>query len=62
VEMFNQARGVNGRQWFSTRMIGLPYLGVVAASTGKMVGMVSPGEPSMQRRFNWAQVLRHMKS
>ncbi|MHC4399289.1 MAG: tetratricopeptide repeat protein, partial [Planctomycetota bacterium] len=59
VEVFNQAGGVNGHQWFSTRMIGLPYLGTVAASTGRMVGMVSPNEPAVAKRFNWAQVLRH---
>ncbi len=59
VEIFNQAHGVGGQQWFSTRLLGLPYLGTVAASTGKMVGMVSPNEPRLRAGFNWAQTLEH---
>jgi len=59
VEVFNTARGVPGQQWFSTRLIGLPYLGVVAASTGRVVAMTSPNELRGRREFNWARVLRH---
>ncbi len=59
VEIFNEAGGVSGHQWFGTRMIGLPYVGTVAATTGKMVGMVSPNEPSLGRKFNWASGLKH---
>jgi tetratricopeptide (TPR) repeat protein len=59
VEIFNQAHGVSGQQWFSTRLLGLPYLGTVAASTGKIVGMVSPNEPKVPATFNWAQTLGH---
>jgi tetratricopeptide (TPR) repeat protein len=59
VEIFNQAHGVGGQQWFSTRLLGLPYLGTVAASTGNMVGMVSPNEPRLTIAFNWAQTLTH---
>lgn len=59
LEVFNRARGTSGQQWFSARMIGLPHLGPVAASTGRMVAMASPNEPGARRRYNWARVLRH---
>lgn len=59
VEVFSEARGASGHQWFSTRMVGLPYLGTVAASTGKIVAMVSPTEGRGAGKFNWAQVLTH---
>ncbi|HUT95043.1 MAG TPA: tetratricopeptide repeat protein [Thermoguttaceae bacterium] len=59
VEVFNRAHGVGGQQWFGTRLIGLPYLGTVAASTGRIVGMVSPSEPDLPLEFNWAQTLKH---
>ena len=59
VEVFNQAEGGDGHSWFSARMTGLPYLGTVAASTGRIVAMASPNESGAPRRFNWARVLRH---
>jgi tetratricopeptide (TPR) repeat protein len=59
VEVFGEARGSSGHQWFSTRMVGLPYLGTVAASTGKIVAMVSPAAARQKAKFNWAQVLTH---
>lgn len=40
-------------------MVGLPYLGTVAASTGRIVAMASPNEPRAGRQFNWARVLKH---
>ena len=33
VEIFNESQGQSGHAWFSARMIGLPYLETVAAST-----------------------------
>ncbi len=59
LEIFNRARGISGQQWFSARMIGLPHLGPVAASTGRIVAMSSPNEPGAARRYNWARVLKH---
>jgi len=59
VEILNESRGVPGAQWFGTRMVGLPYVGPVAASTGRIVVMVSPNDPSMGRKYNWAETLRH---
>ncbi|KKL22874.1 hypothetical protein LCGC14_2431040, partial [marine sediment metagenome] len=59
LEIFNTADGHNGQRWFSTRLIGLPYLGIVAASTGRLVAMTSPNDGQAPRRFNWARVLKH---
>ncbi|NQT15911.1 MAG: tetratricopeptide repeat protein, partial [Planctomycetes bacterium] len=59
VEVFNRAKGIGGHEWFSTRLIGVPYLGTVAASTGKIVGMVSPTDPGFPAKWNWAQTLTH---
>jgi Flp pilus assembly protein TadD len=57
VEIFSQAKGIGGHEWFATRMIGLPYLDTVAACTGPMIGLTAPSESPT--RFNWARVLRH---
>ncbi len=59
VEVFNQAKGASGHEWFSTRMIGLPYLGPVAASTGHIVGMTSPNDSGKPSEFHWARVVKH---
>ena len=59
VEIFNAARGQNGHQWFGVRMTGLPYVGTVAACSGRVVAMTSPGDPSIGKKFNWSRVLKH---
>ena len=59
IEIFGEADGLDGHQWFSARMVGLPYLGTVAASTGYIVGMTSPNDPAVGRAMNWARVLTH---
>ena len=59
MEIFNQAEGLDGHQWFSARMIGLPYLDTVAASTGRIVAMASPNDPAVGHQMNWARVLTH---
>jgi Tfp pilus assembly protein PilF len=56
-EFFSRAKNTDGHGWFSARMIGLPYVGTVAACAGKVVAMQSPGDA--QAPFNWARVLRH---
>jgi cellulose synthase operon protein C len=58
IEMFNRARDQDGQQWFAARMTGLPYLGTVAASTGRVVAMVSPGD-RRPRNAEWTRVLTH---
>ena len=57
-EVFSAAKGRSGHEWFSARMTGLPYVGTVAASTGRMVAMTSPGE-MRGHSFNWARTLTH---
>lgn len=56
-EIFNKAKGLSGHQWFSARMVGLPWIQTVGASTGLMVAMASPG--SGDTPFNWARVVKH---
>jgi tetratricopeptide (TPR) repeat protein len=59
IEVFNRSGGLDGHQWFSARMVGLPYIGTVAASTGYMVAMASPNDAEAGHRMNWAEVLTH---
>lgn len=56
-EIFNRAKNTSGHAWFSARMVGLPFVGTVAACAGKMVALVSPD--AMPEKFNWARVLKH---
>ncbi len=59
LEIFSSAKGHGGHQWFSVRLVGLPYVGTVAACTGCMVAMASPNEMEGPMRFNWARVVKH---
>jgi tetratricopeptide (TPR) repeat protein len=59
IEVFNEEQGQSGHSWFSARMVGLPYLGTVAASTGRIVAMVSPGETEIHGSYAWARTLKH---
>jgi len=59
IEIFNSDGAHDGQQWFSTRLIGLPYLGLVAACTGRLVAMASPNDPRSARHYSWARVLEH---
>lgn len=56
-EIYSSARDQSGHAWFSTRMIGLPWIQTVGASTGKIVAMASPTET--EKKFNWKRVIRH---
>ena len=58
VEIFNECRA-NRATPGSARMIGLPFLETVAASTGQIVAMVSPGETQTHAAFAWARTLKH---
>ncbi len=56
-EIYNNAKGLSAHQWFSARMVGLPWIQTIGASTGVIVAMASPtakGEP-----YNWARVVKH---
>lgn len=57
VEFYFNGRGVTGHQWFSTRMIGLPWIQTIGASNGVLVAMASP--TSLDESLNWGRVLRH---
>ena len=57
IEIYNTAKGLSGHQWFSARMVGLPWVQTIGASTGVIVAMQSPG--SMEKPLNWARVLKH---
>ena len=56
-EIYNKSGGISGHEWFSARMVGLPWIQTIGASTGVMVAMASP--TSAATPFNWARVLRH---
>ena len=56
-EIYNNAKGLSAHQWFSARMVGLPWIQTIGASTGVIVALASPtakGQP-----FNWARVVKH---
>jgi tetratricopeptide (TPR) repeat protein len=57
IEIFNKSEGTSGHEWFSARMVGLPWIQTIGASTGVMVALASPTSAPMP--FNWARVLRH---
>lgn len=57
IEIYNKARGLAGHQWFSARMIGLPWLQTIGASTGLIIALTSPA--ATQEPYNWARVIRH---
>lgn len=51
----------NNHAMFSGRVIALPDLHTIGASTGKIIALVSPHDKSgaITRPFNWNRVLRH---
>jgi tetratricopeptide (TPR) repeat protein len=57
IEVFNNSEGTSGHEWFSARMVGLPWIQTIGASTGVMVALASPTSASVP--YNWARVLRH---
>lgn len=56
-EIYHDAKGLGAHQWFSARMIGLPWIQTIGASTGAVVALTSP--TAMKDPFNWASVLKH---
>ncbi|MDA7977307.1 MAG: tetratricopeptide repeat protein [Pirellulales bacterium] len=56
-EVFNRSKSTSGHGWFSSRMVGLPYIGTVGGCAGQMVAITSPD--AMNTKFNWARVVRH---
>jgi tetratricopeptide (TPR) repeat protein len=56
-EIFNKAKGLSAHQWFSARMVGLPWVQTIGASTGMIVALASP--TASDKPFNWARVVKH---
>lgn len=56
-EIYCDAKGQSAHAWFSSRMIGLPWIQTIGASTGVMVALASPGQT--QNKYHWGRVLRH---
>lgn len=56
-EVYGSAGGTSAHQWFSARMVGLPWVQTIGASTGMIVALASPNDSPVP--FNWARVLRH---
>lgn len=55
-ELYAAADGQSAHEWFSARMIGLPWVQTIGASTGMIVAMASP---TQREPYNWARVVRH---
>jgi cellulose synthase operon protein C len=56
-EIYNKAKGLSAHQWFSARMVGVPWIQTIGASTGMIVALTSP--TASNKPFNWARVLKH---
>ncbi|HEY2251477.1 MAG TPA: tetratricopeptide repeat protein, partial [Planctomycetaceae bacterium] len=56
-EIYNKAKGLSAHQWFSARMVGLPWVQTIGASTGMIVALASP--TASEKPFNWARVVKH---
>ena len=57
IELYNTAKGLSAHQWFSARMVGLPWVQTIGASTGVIIALTSPA--AMEEPLNWARVLKH---
>lgn len=57
IEIYNAASGRTAHEWFSARMIGLPWIQTIGASTGMMIAMASPS--GLDQPMNWGRVLKH---
>jgi len=56
-EIYSDAKGQTAHAWFSARMVGLPWIQTIGASTGQIVALASPND--VGQPFNWARVLKH---
>lgn len=55
-ELYGAADGQSAHEWFSARMVGLPWVQTIGASTGMIVALASP---TQREPYNWARVARH---
>lgn len=56
-EIYHKSKGLSAHQWFSARMVGLPWVQTIGASTGMIVALASP--TATEKPFNWARVVKH---
>jgi cellulose synthase operon protein C len=56
-ELYSAEKGQAAHAWFSARMIGLPWLQTIGASTGMIVALSSP--TASREPYNWARVVKH---
>lgn len=56
-EIYHHGKGLSAHQWFSARMVGLPWVQTIGASTGVIVALASP--TASREAFNWARVVKH---
>ena len=56
-ELFHKAKGVSAHSWFSARLVGLPWIQTIGASTGMIVALSSP--TAGEKQYNWARVAKH---
>jgi cellulose synthase operon protein C len=49
----------NNHEMFSGRVVALPDLHTVGATTGRMFAMASPNGKGLSKPYNWGRVLRH---
>jgi tetratricopeptide (TPR) repeat protein len=56
-EIYHNGRGLSAHKWFSARMVGLPWIQTIGASTGMIVALASPTAGNDE--YNWARVLKH---
>src|SRR5207302_1540579 len=49
----------NSHEMFSGRIVGIPDLHTIGASTGRMAALVSPRGKGVRKPFNWGRVIRH---
>jgi tetratricopeptide (TPR) repeat protein len=56
-EIYHNGKGLSAHQWFSARMVGLPWIQTIGASTGMIVALASP--TAAEEPFNWARVVKH---
>ncbi len=57
IEIYNKSKGVSAHGWFSARMVGLPWIQTIGASTGMIIALASPS--AAPEPYNWARVLKH---
>lgn len=57
IEIYSKGNGQTAHEWFSARMVGLPWVQTIGASTGMMIALASPN--GLNEPYNWSRVIRH---